>query len=101
MTSPYDQEYMNLLSYEQVDTDEYFVTTVINQIQKKRKFRSCLLAFASICAGFTAAFLLLLYGINAWHPLLNFVSQSPFIVASAIIVGIMSVTIISSQEVEF
>ncbi|HEY9031452.1 MAG TPA: hypothetical protein VIM93_08855 [Kangiella sp.] len=99
MTSPSEQDYKNLLAYELTDTDEYFVTTIINQIQRKSKFRKRMLALSSISAGCAVTPLLFFYSAKAWHPIVHFVTQSPLIVASVIIVGLMSVMLVSSQEV--
>lgn len=99
MTSPSDQDYKNLLAYELTETDEYFVTTVINKIQRKSKLRQRILALSTIGAGCTAALLLFFYSAVAWHPIVTFFTQSPLVVASVIIAGLMSAMLLSSQEV--
>jgi|GEM_PF-1943004 len=90
MNDSSEQDFTELLAYQQTDSGENFVAHVIEKVTHKRKFRRPILMFAGAGATLTTALLVSMSKASNWDAIASFISQSPMLIFGAISIGLLS-----------
>lgn len=98
MNASSQDNFAELLAYKQPNVDAEFADRVMEKISRKRKARKRLLVLAGIGAALTTALLVGASSAESWQPVSEFISQSPMLITSAIVVGLLSGLLIRAEE---